>query len=187
MPRSNIQKECFFWNLEYGTELIRIITDDIHIDDQRNEPDTDQNIFNKDQYTHFIDTIALSFSVSISISYVTIISNRRIRTIIFTISSDFCPDDVIRSSPDVTWNSNWPTWKSFNSFLGRILESSAGPHGKPCLSHWIWMDLIRRKFVDKRYLLRDLRWWSSRKRRCCYIKQITDKLTLSQIWDCIQE
>ena len=117
-------------------------------------------------------TIALSFSVSITINIVTIISNRRIRTIIFTISSDFCPDDVIGSSPDVTWNSNWPTWKSFNSFPGRLLENPAGPHGKPCLSHWIWMDLIRRKFIYKRYLLRDLRWWSRcscRKRRGCYI------------------
>ena len=117
-------------------------------------------------------TIALSFSVSISINIVTIISNRRIRTIIFTISSDCWPDDVIGSTPDVTWNSNWPTGKSFYSYPGGILENPADPHGKPCWSGRNWMDLNRMNHFKQRYLLRDLRWWSrcsSRKRRFCYI------------------
>ena len=112
---------------------------------------------------------ALSLAaISIWSISIIIICTDRIKS--FSISSNFCPDDVIGNAPDVTWNSNWPTWKSFYSFPGRLMENLAGLHGKPCLSHWIWMDLIRRKFYNKGYMNWDLRRWSrcSCQRRCCY-------------------
>ena len=42
-----------------------------------------------------------------------------------SISSNLSSDDVIGSNPDVTRNSSWPTWKSFYSFSGRLLENLA--------------------------------------------------------------
>ena len=45
----------------------------------------------------------------------------------FSISSGFDPNDAIGNAPDVTWNSSWPTWKSFYGFPGRLLENPAAP------------------------------------------------------------
>ena len=119
-------------------------------------------------------TIAASSLAAISICCISIITICAYWNKSFTISSNFFPDDVIGSAPDVTWNSNWPTRKSFYSFPGGLLENPAGPHGKQCLSHWNWMDLIRRKFINKRYINWDLRRWSrcSCQRRCCYSKSL---------------
>ena len=91
-----------------------------------------------------IQTASSLAAISIWSISIIIICSDRIKS--FSISSDFYPDDVIGNAPDVTWNSNWPTWKSFYSFPGRLLENPACLHGKPCLSHWIWMDLIRRNY-----------------------------------------
>ena len=90
------------------------------------------------------DTIAASSLAAISICSITIISIRIVWIVSFSISSNFFPDDVTENAPDVTWNSNWPTGKSFYSFPGGLLENPAGPHGKPCWSGWNWMDLNRR-------------------------------------------
>ena len=61
-------------------------------------------------------TIAASFLAAISICSITIISIRIVWIVSFSISSNFFPDDVTENAPDVTWNSNWSTGKSFYSF-----------------------------------------------------------------------
>ena len=72
-------------------------------------------------------TIAASSLAAISSNCISIITIRTCFSYNYSISSDFSSDDVIRSSPDVTWNSNWPTWKSFYSFPGGLLENPAAP------------------------------------------------------------
>ena len=88
----------------------------------------------------------------------------------FTISTNFRSSDVIWKAPDVTWNSNWPTWKFFYSFPGRLRENPAGLHGKPLLCCWNWMGMLKWKFSYKRYMFRNMWWWCrcSCQRRCCY-------------------
>ena len=126
------------------------------------------NAFTVRYNVHF--TIAASSLAAISTWSISVISICTNWVKSFTISSNFFPDDVIGSAPDVTWNSNWPTWKSFYSFPGGLLENPAGLHGKPCLNHWSWMDLIRWNFNNCWYMNWDLRRWSrcSCQRRCCY-------------------
>ena len=46
-----------------------------------------------------------------------------------SIPSNFSSGDVIGKAPDVAWNSNWPTGKSFYSSPGGLLENPAGLHG----------------------------------------------------------
>ena len=94
------------------------------------------------------DTIALSFSVSISTSCISIISISANWIKSVSISSNFRPNDVIGSAPDFTWNSNWSTWKSFNSFPSRLLENPAAFHVKFCMKSRIRMDML---------------WWNSNK------------------------
>ena len=115
-------------------------------------------------------TIAASSLATISIWSISVITVSCNRVESFSISSDFDPSDVIGSVPDVIWNSNWPTRKSFYSFPGGLLENPAGPHGKPCWSGRIWMDLNRWINNYKRYLKWNLRRWNrcSCQRRCCY-------------------
>ena len=117
-----------------------------------------------------LDTIAASSLAAISIWSISVITVSYIRVESFSISSGFDPNDVIGSAPDVTWNSNWSTRKSIYSFPGGLLENSAGPHGKPCWSVRIWMDLNRWINNYKRYLMWNLRRWNrcSCQRRCCY-------------------
>ena len=78
----------------------------------------------RNRIRHF-NTIALSFSESISIYLIFIISISTNSIKSFSISSNFRSNDVIGSAPDVTWNSNWPTWKSLYSFPGRLPENPA--------------------------------------------------------------
>ena len=67
-------------------------------------------------------TIGASYLAAISICSFFIISVCDYRVESLSISSNLWPDDVIGNAPDVTLNSNWPTWKSFYSFLGGLLE-----------------------------------------------------------------
>ena len=115
-------------------------------------------------------TIAASSLAAISIWSISVITVSCNRVESFSISSGFDPSDVIGSAPDVTWNSNFPTRKSFYSFPCGLLENPAGPHGKPCWSGRIWMDLNRWINNYKRYLKWNLRRWNrcSCQRRCCY-------------------
>ena len=115
-------------------------------------------------------TIAASSLAAISICSISIISISAQTIKLFTISSNFFPDDVILSAPDVTWNSNWPTGKSFYSFPGGLPEIPAAPHGKSCWSGRNWMGLNWRNNFKQRYMNWNMRWWywCSCQRRCCY-------------------
>ena len=72
-------------------------------------------------------TIAASSLAAISIWSISVITVSCNWVESFSISSGLDPSDVIGSFPDVTWNSSWPTWKSFYSFPGRLLENPAAP------------------------------------------------------------
>ena len=75
----------------------------------------------------FVYTIAASSLTAISIWSIPVITVSCNWVESFSISSGFDPSDVFRIAPDVTWNSSWPTWKSFYSFPGRLLENPDAP------------------------------------------------------------
>ena len=79
------------------------------------------------QKIQILITIAASSLEAISIWSISVITVSCNWVESFPISSGFDPSDVIGSTPDVTWNSSWPTWKSFYSFPGRLLENPAAP------------------------------------------------------------
>ena len=115
-------------------------------------------------------TIAASSLAVISICSISIISVCAYRVESYSISSNFWPDDVIGNAPDIIWNSNWPTWKSFYSFPDGLLKNPAAPHGKLCWSGRNRMGLNWRINFKQRYLFKNMRRWSrsSCQRRCCY-------------------
>ena len=115
-------------------------------------------------------TIAASSLAAISICSIFIISVSAYWIKSLSISSNFWPDDVIGNAPDVTWNSNWPTGKSFYSYPGGLLENPAALHGKPCMKGRSWMGLLGWNSNIFWYMYWDLRRWSrcSCQRRCCY-------------------
>ena len=116
-------------------------------------------------------TIALMSSAFISISYISIITKSWYAIKSNSISSNLCSDDVIRSVPDFILNSNWPIWKSFYSFLSRLLENPTSLIVKSCIKSRNWMDLNWRIYNFKRYLNRNIKRWSrcsSWIHRCCY-------------------
>ena len=73
------------------------------------------------------NTIATSSLSAISINQISIISISRVCIKSNSISTNLNSDDVIGNAPDVTRNSNWPTWKSLYSFSGRQPENPAAP------------------------------------------------------------
>ena len=91
---------------------------------------------------------------------------------LLSISSNLSSDDVIRSAPDVTRNSNWPTWKSFYSFPGRLLENPAVPVEEEKEPQEKEADVGVGDILaqaDGYWLLRRWSRCSSRKHRYCYI------------------
>ena len=132
------------------------------------------DLYNYYPYLCIADTIAASSLAAISICSISIITISAQTIKSFTISSNFFPDDVIWNAPDVTWNSNWPTGKSFYSFPGGLPEIPAAPHGKPCWSGRNWMGLNWRNNFKQRYMNWNMRWWywCSCQRRCCYSKLV---------------
>ena len=86
--------------------------------------------------------IPVSFLACILIFFIFIITISRIWIKSFSISSNLCSDGVIRSAPDVTRNSNWPIWRSFYCFLGRLLENPAALHVKSFMKSRKWMDML---------------------------------------------